>query len=158
MLANSKGFKNFLMNFIVLIFCGHTYANPVWHCSRNNVQIADASDNFTLAALTIEREVISLSLRDLYTAFHDSPVKMNGNIVLSACIIGNKSELTMLAMNSIGEKSALINSINTQSKFRHSHIHVVNDESAMLSCISKNHPAVGFLSIATKREDVGPCF
>ena len=41
------------------------WAQPVWHCSRSDVQIANASDDFTLAALTIEREVIRLSLGDL---------------------------------------------------------------------------------------------
>lgn len=125
------------------------WADPVWHCSRSDVQIADASNDFTLAALNIEREVIRLSLRDLYDVYQGTPIKLSGGLQLSACIVGNNSKLTATAMNSIGAKPG---------PAIKGALYFIEDESAMLACITKNHPAIGYLSEATHTEAVGPCF
>lgn len=139
--------------------CQATLANPIWHCSRNEIQIADASDNFTLASLTVEREVIRLSLRDLYAVYQGAHVRLTGGIPLSACVIGDHdSSLTKIALQSIGSPSGTMKALSSQSAITKSNIHVVHSESAMLTCITKHHPALGYLSKATDTETVGPCF
>ena len=135
------------------------FAEPVWHCSRSDVQVADASDDFTLASLSsVEREVIRLSLRDLYTVYLGARVKLTGSFTLSACVIGGDSYLTSTAMASIGVKRATVVSLTNPSALVTPSVHVVPDEASMLSCIAKNHPAVGYLSNPIHTEAVGPCF
>lgn len=131
-------------------------AGPVWHCSRSHVQIADASDDFTLAALTVEREVIKIALQDLYGVFREQQVRMNGNLLLSACVIAAESKLTTSALQTIGVKPPPFGGWNPEKKIRT--IHLVHDESEMQACISKNHPAIGYLAVSTHTEDIGPCF
>ena len=131
------------------------WAQPVWHCSRSDVQIANASDDFTLAALTIEREVIRLSLGDLYDVYQGNFVKLSGGLTLSACVVDGSSNLTAAAMRSIGNKRVLTTAPNSGWT---SNLHIVEDESEMLRCIAKHHPAIGYLSKLTHTEAVGPCF
>ena len=146
----SKAIRNLILSGIGLVSMGQcALANSVWHCSRSDVQIADASDDFVLASLALEREVIRLSLRDLFSVYQGNPVKMSGGLPLSACVVGGNAQLTAKAMKSIGANT------DTHNK---PHIHLVQDEQAMLTCISQNHPAVGYLSKATHTEAIGPCF
>lgn len=152
-------FKNWpLVALSLMLMHSHSWADPVWHCSRSDVQIADVSDNFTLAALALEREVIRISLRDLYVVYEGKPIKLSGGLPLSACVVGNDAPLTAAALNSIGAKSTRIKALIGQNEATNSHLHIVQDESAMLTCISKHHPAIGYLSQATHTEAVGPCF
>ena len=147
--------------FIVLSFAllhGSVWAEPVWHCSRSDVQIADASDNFTLAALNFEREVIRLSLRDLYAVYQGIPVKLSGGVPLSACIAGHDMPLTAAALNSIGAKPAVVKALATSNQTFTNNLHIVQDEQSMQACIAKHHPAIGYLSQAKHTEAVGPCF
>lgn len=135
------------------------YADPIWHCSRSDVQIADASDNFTLAALSsLEREVIKVSMQDLHTVYKGSPVKMSGGLPLSACVVGNNASITNNALQSIGANPAAVQALLRQNALSTSNIHLVANESEMLSCINKHHPAIGYLSKTTHTEAVGPCF
>lgn len=135
------------------------YADPIWHCSRSDVQIADASDNFTLAALsTLEREVIRVSLHNLHTIYQGGPVRMSGGLPLSACIVSNDPSLTNSALQSLGAKPEAARTLLRQNSPTKSNIHFVAHESEMLSCINKNHPAIGYLSSTTHTEAVGPCF
>ena len=153
-------FKNCAMVVLGAVFaCQAALANPIWHCSRSEIQIADASDNFTLASLALEREVIRLSLRDLYAVYQGAHVKLTGGLPLSACVMSDHgSSLTTTAMQSIGTPSATIKALSSQSVIAKSNIHTVHSESAMLACITKHHPAVGYLSKATDTEAAGPCF
>lgn len=158
--TNQKAFtKHAYMAIGWLLFCSFAFAEPVWHCSRSDVQVADASDDFTLASLSsVEREVIRLSLRDLYTVYLGATVKLTGGFALSACVIGGDSHLTNTAMASIGAKRATVISLANPNALVTSSVHVVSDEASMLSCIAKNHPAVGYLSKPIHSEAVGPCF
>lgn len=133
-------------------------ADPVWHCSRSHVQIADASDDFSLAALSLDREVIRISLRDLYSAYQGTPVRMNGGVPLAACMVDQAAELTNKALRSIGSSHAPIKALARSHRLVSSQIILVKDEASMISCISKNHPAIGYLSKATNTEAIGPCF
>ena len=133
-------------------------ADPVWHCSRSDVQIADMSDNFTLAALGTDREVIRISLRDLYSVYKGEVVRMSGGLPLSACVMSQQTALTSQVLKSIGASTPAIRSLTKVNSISTKNIHLVADETAMLACISKNHPAVGYLPSATHIETVGPCF
>lgn len=133
-------------------------AEPVWHCSRSDVQIANSSDDFTLAALTLDREVIRISLRDLYLVYQDTPVRLSGGVPLSACVITENASLTTAALQSIGAQPPVVKALASQTNLLKTNIHMVKDESSMLACIAKNHPAIGYLSKDTHTEAVGPCF
>lgn len=158
--TNQKVFKKYAYVIVGwLLCCSSAMAEPVWHCSRSDVQVADASDDFTLASVnSVEREVIRLSLRDLYTAYLGATVKLTGRMTLSACAIGGDSHLTSTAMATIGTKLTAVKSLANSNTIAGHNIHLVPDEASMLSCIAKNHPAVGFLSKPTHTEAVGPCF
>jgi hypothetical protein len=132
-------------------------ADAIWHCSRSDVQIADASDNFTLASLNFEREVIRMSLRDLYEVYKGVPVKMTGNQTLSACIAGNANQ-TSLMMKSIGAESIASQILSNSNASTYSNIYIVQSEAEMETCISQHHPAVGYFSRVKNTEVVGPCF
>jgi hypothetical protein len=134
------------------------FADPVWHCSRSHVQIADASDDFTLASLNLDREVIRISLRDLYNAYQGVPVRMNGGVPLAACVVDQASGLTNTALKSIGASHTPLKALSRSHELINSQVILVKDEASMISCISKNHPAIGYLSKATNTEAVGPCF
>lgn len=145
--------------FALHLNCQSAFANPVWHCSRSDVQVADASDDFTLASLnSVEREVIRLSLRDLYSVYLGATVKLTGSFTLSACVFDDNAHITKAAMTSIGAKAAAKKSLANSSSLAAPFVHVVSDEADMLLCIAKNHPAVGFLSKPIHTEAVGPCF
>jgi hypothetical protein len=142
-----------------LFTCQLAFADPVWHCSRSEIQIANASDDFTLASLELEREVIRLSLRDLYAVYQGTPIKMSGGLPLSACVIeGSNANLTHTALQSVGVQPATTRALTGGNALMKSHIHAVPDESSMLACITKHHPAIGYLSRAMHTEAVGPCF
>lgn len=129
-------------------------AHPIWHCSRSDFQVANAEDNFTLAALSYDREVIRISLRDLHAVYNGSAVRMSGGPVLSACLIAGSTELTTAALDSIGSKQHKSSSTFGQQP----HIYIVQDEASMSTCITKHHPAIGYLSKVVTSEDLGPCF
>jgi hypothetical protein len=132
-------------------------ADAIWHCSRSDVQIADASDNFTLASLSLEREVIRMSLRDLYEVYKGLPVKMTGSQALSACITRDAGK-TLSIMKSLGAESTASKILSTRNKTAPPNIYVVEGEEEMEACISQRHPAVGYLSRVKNTEVVGPCF
>lgn len=147
----------FLLAFISAAF-QTAHADPVWHCSRSDVQVADASSDFTLATLNMEREVIRVALRDLHTVYQGVSVQMAGALPLSACMIRDDSGLTESALRSIGAKPLTLKALTSQASLNKHNIFVVADESAMHACISQHHPAIGYLSKPTHTEAVGPCF
>jgi hypothetical protein len=106
----------------------------------------------------LDREVIRISLRDLYNVYQDIPTRMSGGLPLSACVITENASLTTAALQSIGTQPLVVKALASQTNLSKSNIHMVRDESAMLSCIAKNHPAIGYLSKDTHTEAVGPCF
>nr|WP_315262290.1 hypothetical protein [uncultured Limnohabitans sp.] len=145
--------QKIFISFVLISGSCCAWADPVWHCSRSDVQIANASDDFTLASLSLDREVIRLSLRDLYSVYQGATIKLSGGLPLSACIAGNDINLTNAAMSSIGSNPTIRRDTGTAKN-----LYVVQNEPAMLACIAKNHPAIGYLSQATHTEAVGPCF
>jgi predicted LPLAT superfamily acyltransferase len=151
--------KTFALFCLSLLSLSQTaLADPVWHCSRSHVQIADASDDFTLAALTLDREVIRISLTDLYGAYQGTSVRMNGGAPLAACVMDQASNLTKAALHSLGAKHTPVKALARSDALVKSNIVLVKDEADMISCITQHHPAIGYLSKVTHTEAVGPCF
>lgn len=140
-----------------ILVCLPAMADPVWHCSRTHVQVANASDNFTLAALDVEREVMRISLKDLYAAYQGKTVKASG-MQVSACFVGGNDATTHKAMRSIGADAKVLERLSSQSALVQSHIYQVQGEKDMLACMTKHHPAIGYFSKVTQYEAVGPCF
>ena len=156
----TKSFSSYLLGIVVSSFvlcCTTALAEPVWHCSRSGVQVADASDNFTLAALDVEHEVMRISLRDLYSAYQGATVKASG-MVVSACFIGGNHAMSKTAMKSIGAVPQVLEKLSSQNAMVANHVYRVQNEHDMLACITQHKPAIGYLSKATHTEDVGPCF
>lgn len=140
-----------------VLFCLSVMADTVWHCSRTDVQVANASDNFTLAALDTEREVMRISLKDLYAIYQGKTVKVSG-IQVSACFIGTNDAVTQNAMRSIGADTRVLERLSSQGSLVQSHIYQVLNEKDMLACMTKHQPAIGYFSKTTQHEAVGPCF
>jgi len=139
------------------LFCTHVYADPVWHCSRTDVQVADAANNFSLAALDVEREVMHVSLRDVYSIYQGNLVKASG-VVVSACFIGGNHPMTQAAMKSIGATPLTLEKLSSKSAIARSHVYMVHNEQDMLACMTQHYPAIGYFPKATHTEAVGPCF
>ena len=137
--------------------CLPAMADPVWHCSRTDVQVANASDNFTLAALDVEREVMRISLQDLYAVYQGGTVKAGG-VQVSACFVGGNDPTTEKAMRSIGADAKVLERLSSQSSLVQSNIYRVQNEKDMLACMTKHQPAIGYFSKSTQHEAVGPCF
>lgn len=137
--------------------CVSAQAEPVWHCSRTSVQVADAGDNFTLAALDAEREVMRISLRDLYSAYQGQTVKASG-LTVSACLISGDNPTTKAAMKSIGANAQVLEKIARKSALIQSNVYLVQNEQDMQACMTKHYPAIGYLPQATHNEAIGPCF
>jgi hypothetical protein len=131
-------------------------ADPVWHCSRSDIQLADTSEQFTLAALD-EREVIRIALHDLYSVYLGHPVKVSG-MPLSACLIADENKTDRSPLRSLGVNTSTAKALARKSNITSSHLHIVKDDLAMLACITKNRPAIGYLSKAIHTEAIGPCF
>lgn len=156
----TKSFSSYLLGIVVSSFvlcCTTALAEPVWHCSRSGVQVADASDNFTLAALDVEHEVMRISLRDLYSAYQGATVKASG-MVVSACFIGGNHAMSKTAMKSIGAELHVLENLSRKSTLVASHVHMVKNEQEMIACMTKHKPAIGYLPQATQTEAIGPCF
>ena len=137
--------------------CTAAQADPVWHCSRTSVQVADAGDNFTLAALETEREVIRISLRDLFAAYQGSTVKVSG-MVVSACFVNGTDAHTKNALKSIGADPLVLAKLSHKSTLINHHVYMVQSSKDMLTCMTKHQPAIGYFPTVMHTEAVGPCF
>jgi hypothetical protein len=132
-------------------------ADPVWHCSRSGVQLADASNNFQLASLDMEFEVMRISLRDLYSIYQGATVKVSG-MVVSACFVGDNEALSQMAMRFIGAQPSTLDRLSSKTALVPSHVYMVQSEQEMMACITQHKPAIGYLPEATHTQAVGPCF
>lgn len=157
--SKSRSIASWLLSFCVCtaLMYSTAHADPVWHCSRTSVKVADAGDNFTLAALETEREVIRISLRDLYAAYQGTPVKASG-MVVSACFMKGNDAETQAALKSIGAEPLVLEKLSRKSALVNHHVYIAQNPQDMLACITKHQPAIGYLPTAMHTEAVGPCF
>ncbi len=153
-----------LCTFVTCAFAiTHAYASPVWHCSRitndDNTAIAIPAqeDQFSIASVNSSAEVIGVSVRDLIDIYTGTPVRIGG-LPLSACFLTGNRQLTNEALNSLGIQLQTIEALARKSSIVQSNLYYVTDETQMSTCISRNFPAVGYLSKPINMSKVMPCY
>lgn len=155
--------------FLTAFFFDHTDAlssEPVWHCSRST------PGNQSSAQSSVESKSGSSSLRtldfsesltieilpiDLLKIYSGDKVQM-GARTLSACYFERNHPLTISAMNMLDIDASSLTSISTADSIVRGNIFSVRTTNQMLSCIARNHPAVGFLDKVVETDQVSPCF
>lgn len=150
-----------LLLFTLLISCS-AMADPVWHCSRNPISATEVStsvqeDQFSLASFSSSMDVIGVSISDLIDVYSGVPVRIGG-LPLSACFVPGNENLTAAALTSLGLQPAAIQALARRSAIIQSSLHVVTNDTQMLSCIARHFPAVGYLDEPHETQDLLPCF
>lgn len=150
-----------LLLFTLLISCS-AMADPVWHCSRNPISATEVStsvqkDQFSLASFSSSMDVIGVSISDLIDVYSGVPVRIGG-LPLSACFVPGNENLTAAALTSLGLQPAAIQALARRSAIIQSSLHIVTNDTQMLSCIARHFPAVGYLDEPHETQDLLPCF
>ena len=146
-----------------LSLASQAIADPVWLCSRNKVQEAfvettiASEDQFSIASLSNSNDVIGVSVRDLIDVYTGNVVRVGG-LALSACFFRGDNSLTKSALISLGLNVASAEALSKKSSIVQNNLHLVHNETGMLSCIANNFPAVGYMSHATETDSALPCF
>ena len=139
------------------------YADPVWHCSRNSdnesvaINTPTLENQFSIASSNSSAEVIGVSVRDLIDIYTGMPVRLGG-LPLSGCFLAGDESLTVNALTSLGIKRQTIEALARKNSIVQSNLYYVNSEAQMGTCIAKNFPAVGYLSVPTETNKLMPCF
>ena len=150
-----------LSTLAMVTFVTSLWADPIWHCSRtgqaDSKNLADASEQFSLASMSSAPDVIGVSIRDLIDIYSGVPVRV-GNLPLSACFMPGQDPLSLAALQSLGLPPPAIQALARKSSLVQSNLHLVTDEQQMHACISRHFPAVGYLSQPVDTDKVLPCF
>lgn len=137
------------------------FAEPVWHCSKteatNTAEASGAENQFSIASIISNPEVIGVSIRDLIDIYSGIPVQLAG-VPLSACFWVGNDELSQEALGSLGLNPASIYSLIRRSTIIQNHLHPVKNPDEMAQCISKHSPAVGYLPNSSETDLIAPCF
>lgn len=156
-----KQFVRSLSTWLVLACATSVWADPIWHCSRTGTtepqNVADASEQFSLASMNSAQDVIGVSIRDLIDIYSGVPVRV-GALPLSACFMPGQDALSLAALQSLGLQPSAIQALARKSSIVQSNLHLVTDEQQMRACISRHFPAVGYLSQPVDTDKILPCF
>lgn len=139
------------------------WAEAVWHCSRSGQGVVsetepkNASESFSIASIGNASDTIGISIRDLMDVYSAIDVRVSG-LPLSACFFPSNDSLTNSAIKSLGLEPNVISALARKSAIAQSHLFRVTDEAQMMRCISKNFPAVGYLSTEQTTDRIAPCF
>ena len=139
------------------------WAEAVWHCSRSGQGVVseseppNASETFSIASIGNANDTIGVSIRDLMDVYSAMDVRVSG-LPLSACFFPSNDSLTNSAIKSLGLEPNVISALARKSAIAQSHLFRATDEAQMMRCISKNYPAVGYLSAEQTTEHIAPCF
>ena len=149
----------FSMGCVLLPSC---WSESIWHCSKipsdEPLQSAVAQqDQFSIASLGGNSEVIGVSIRDLIDAYSGTVVNLGG-VPLSACFWAGEEKLTASALQSLGLQPSAAMSLTRKSAIIQNNIHIVTSQSQMLQCIADKYPAVGYLPSSKETNKVSPCF
>jgi hypothetical protein len=138
-------------------------ADTVWHCSRTPVvDVAidnrpDPGDVFSLAEQGVPDDVVRISVRDLIDVYSGVNVRLSG-VPLSACFMPVNDPATVRALRALGLSADVFSALARKSAIAKSTLYRVTDEAEMKACITRNQPAVGYLSRAQTTEQLAPCF
>lgn len=147
------------MGFVVHPSC---WGESIWHCSKMPTDgpqqsAAAQQDQFSIASLGGNSEVIGVSIRDLIDAYTGTVVNLGG-VPLSACFWAGEEKLTASALLSLGLQPSAAMSLTRKSAIIQNNIHIVTSESQMMQCIADKYPAVGYLPSSKETDKVSPCF
>ncbi len=148
---------------LALFALAPVWAEAVWHCSRSRQGVVseneppDAADSFSIASIGNANDTIGVSIRDLMDVYAAIDVRVSG-LPLSACFFPSNDSLTNSAIKSLGLEPNVISALARKSAIAKSHLFRVTDEAEMMRCISKNFPAVGYLSTEQTTDRIAPCF
>jgi hypothetical protein len=145
-----------------LLTFSSTWADAVWHCSRNSMQNVSENpyiqeNNFSIASVNASNDAIGISITDLIDIYSGVPVRIGG-LALSACYSQNDEILNTSALSSLGLQTSVIQALARKSSIVQNNLYFVAAEEQMLKCIEKHFPAVGYLDESTETETVKPCF
>lgn len=148
---------------LALFALAPVWAEAVWHCSRSGqgvvseTELPNAAESFSIASLGNVNDTIGISIPDLIDVYSALDVRV-GRLPLSACFYPSNDALTNSALKSLGLESNVISSLARKSAIVKSNLFRVSDEAQMMRCISKNYPAVGYLSAEQTTDRIAPCF
>lgn len=153
----------FILYAAIVLTQMQSYAQPVWHCSRNkhagSTDLASDQGSGVPAVfeLSSANDTLVLALPDLHSAYSGHPVKID-NKPLAACFLNNGNLVHVQAMQQIGVNPAVPASLAKKTAIVNSYLFAVNDEAGMLLCIDRHYPAIGYLPKPTQTDEVAPCF
>jgi hypothetical protein len=139
----------------------------VWHCSRQtdldqsgagSYQAEQSRDDtFQIASMSVNTDVIGITLRDLMDVYAGVPVRIGGK-PLTACFNNNNEPSSTEALSSLGLNANAMSALSRKSAIVRSQLKWVSDEDDMMHCISRNFPAVGYFTAPQDTAEVSPCF
>lgn len=116
-----------------------------------------ASDLFYL--MSVNENVISVSVMDLYDVFSGGRTVFVGDRRLSACVLRDaRLPINMAAFEAVGVQPHVVEQMVKRSSISQGFVRLVRTESEMASCIARYHPAVGYISQEVIDEAIAPCF
>lgn len=156
--------KRFISSLLLTLCAATTSTNAsaetVWHCSRTPNSVFEdsvVSDQFGIASNGVNKDVIQVSLQDIYDIFSGTPVRISG-VSLSACFVSDDSKLSQDAIRSLGLESTTLQRLIKRANIVQSRVYAVQNETNIPSCIAKHYPAIGYMSHPQKTAEIAPCF
>jgi hypothetical protein len=150
-----------------LLIASGSQAQSVWHCSRQtdldqsgagSYQAEQSRDDtFQIASMSVNTDVIGITLRDLMDVYAGVPVRIGGK-PLTACFNNNNEPSSTEALSSLGLNANAMSALSRKSAIVRSQLKWVSDENDMMHCISRNFPAVGYFTAPQDTAEVSPCF
>ena len=141
--------------------------HAVWHCSTQTalsdvaspVSMAQTApeDTFQIASMSIDANVIGLTLRDIMDVYSGVPVRVSGR-PLTACFINDQSNAGREMLEALGLNASTMSALSRKSAIVRSQLQWVSNEEGMLRCMVKHVPAVGYFRDQKDTDDIAPCF
>ncbi len=141
--------------------------HATWHCSKQTaltdvgqpVSLAQTAseDTFQIASMSIDADVIGLTLRDIMDVYSGVPVRVSGR-PLTACFINDQSNAGREMLEALGLNASTMSALSRKSAIVRSQLEWVSNEEGMLRCMVKHAPAVGYFREPKDTDDIAPCF
>lgn len=139
----------------------------IWHCSKQTALTDAASpvsmtqtapkDTFQIASMSIDADVIGLTLIDIMDVYSGIPVRVSGR-PLTACFINDQSNAGREMLEALGLNASTMSALSRKSAIVRSQLEWVSNEEGMLRCMVKHAPAVGYFREPKDTDDIAPCF
>lgn len=162
-----KAARQLFMGCAWLLIAVASHAQSVWHCSRQAElsgpdgtipsSVLAANDSFQIASMSAQVDVIGITLRDLMDVYSGVPVRIGGQ-PLTACFNNDSNADNVDALSALGLSANAMSALSRKSAIVRSQLVWVSNEAAMMQCIARHFPAVGYLPATQDSSDIAPCF